>query len=100
MLNKNLTKIMYSGASVDIDAACLLSEEILAHMMGVEYECTLEQIAQLRRDEPKLYKRLLQDDICCVVDMISADTAYTIYAASIKEINQCKVIIDGETLSN
>jgi hypothetical protein len=93
LLDKDLSKICFMGRKEEIDKAKDLALDILKNILGCEVDCEPALLEKMIVNESDYANLLRKEDICCVIDKTSAKNKFTIYAASVEEIQKCKDIL-------
>ncbi len=93
MLDKDLSKICFMGRKEEIGKAKDLALDILKSILGCEVDCEPSLLEKMIANESEYANLLRKENICCVIDKTSAKNKFTIYAASVEEIQKCKDIL-------
>ena len=90
LLDKDLTRIAFSGRKTEINLAKDLAFDILKEILGGDVQTDDKFLKDLVSREHFYTNLIRKENLCCVIDAKSAADKFTIYATSVEEIQKCK----------
>lgn len=92
-MDKDLSRILFSGDRDEIELAKNRAFEILSQLLGCECESDAATVAWLNNNEDTVHELIKSNGICCVVDAKSAKEKYIVYGTSYEDIDKCKSVL-------